>query len=81
MLIFRDLVIIVIVTAILETIKEKIPIESKKVLISIVSQSISAIAMILQFAIALMVIWAIVETALNGGDYNSIIEEVWTKIK
>lgn len=80
MLIFRDLILIVIVIVILETIKEKIPLESKKILISIVSQVITAIAMILQFAIALMVIWAIVDTVLNGGNYKSIIETVWSKI-
>lgn len=80
MIIFRDVVLIVIVAAILETVKEKIPIESKKILVSIVSQIIVSIAMILQVAIALMVIWGIVETVLNGGDYKSVVEAVWTKL-
>ncbi|MBP3596620.1 MAG: hypothetical protein J6J60_04380 [Clostridia bacterium] len=80
MLIFRDLIVIVIVFIILETIKEKIPIESKKVLISIVSQVISAVTMILQFAVAIMVIWAVVDTVVKGGNYKSIVETVWSKI-
>lgn len=80
MLIFRDLVLIVITVVILETIKEKIPVKSKRTIISITSQVITAVSMILQFAIGLMVIYAIVQTVLNGGNYKSIIETVWAKI-